>query len=90
MALSNEDRQEIANTIKLVVNGNIKRVEDKLDGHIEKHTELLIKHQELITNLEPVVEAVQWINTTKKAAVYFGGFILAVGGLIGSITALNK
>lgn len=85
MALSNEDRQEIANTIKLVVNGNIKRVEEKLDGHIVRHTELVDKHQELLTELKPVVEAVQWINTTKKFVVYIGGMAAAVGGILALI-----
>lgn len=81
MALSKEDREQIADTIKIVVNGNIKRIEDKLDNHIVKFDNLAANYTELAETLKPVAEGVEWINTTKKFTMYIGGFAAAVVGL---------
>lgn len=82
MSLSNEDREEIANTIRLVVNGNIKRIEEKLDGHIERHNEMAELYSGIIDNLKPVADAVEWINTTKKIVLWVGGIAAAIGGIL--------
>lgn len=82
MALSNTDREEIGNTIRIVVNGNIKRVEDKLDIHISRHDEMFENYKELTLKLEPVVEAVQWINTTKRFVLWVAGFAAAIGAIL--------
>lgn len=82
MALSTEDREEISNTIRLVVNGNIKRVETKLDEHISNHDKMVTMYEDLVINLTPVAEAVGWINTTKKFVVWVAGFVLAGAGIV--------
>lgn len=81
MSLSNQDREEIATTIRLVVNGNIKRVEEKLDAHIERHDELVQLSTQMIADLKPVVEGVRWINTTKTMVMYVAGFAVAFGSI---------
>lgn len=81
MALSKEDREQIADTIKIVVNGNIKRIEDKLDNHISEFDKLVTNYTEMAETLKPVAEGVEWINTTKRFTVYIGGFAAAVVGL---------
>lgn len=75
MALSKQDREEITVLIKTVVNGNILRIESKLDQHI-------INHDELLTELKPVAEAVSWINTSKKFVVWISGFVIAITSII--------
>jgi hypothetical protein len=82
MALSNHDREEISNTIRLVVNGNIKRVEQKLDAHIENHTQLVTVYEKIADDLKPVAEAVGWINTTRKFSLWISGFVLAIAGVL--------
>lgn len=72
MALSKQDREEITTLIKTVVNGNILRVEAKLDKHIESHEEIMVE-------LRPVAEAVTWINSTRRFVMWVGGFATAVG-----------
>lgn len=79
MALSNTDREEIGQLIRTVVNGNIIRLEGKLDGHIEKH-------EEIYTELTAIVEAVQWINTSKRFITWFGGI---AGGLAATWTLIR-
>jgi hypothetical protein len=74
MALSKEDRDEIVGTIRLVVNGNINRVEAKLDGHIQQHSELVEK-------LEPVIGAAQWVKVTKKLFAYLMGVLISIASL---------
>ena len=77
--LSTEDREEISNTIRLVVNGNIKRVETKLDSHIVNHNQLVTLYSEMIENLKPVAEGVKWLNTSRKFIMWLAGIAVAVG-----------
>ena len=79
MALSTQDREEISLTIRTVVNGNIKRVEEKLDNHIENHDKAF---EDVFKTLEPVVEGVQWINTTRKFSLWVAGFVVAIAGAV--------
>ena len=78
MALSLKDREEISLTIRTVVNGNIKRVEDKLDSHISNHDRLIT----LVENLQPVSEIVTWVTTTKRIALWIAGFAIAITGTL--------
>lgn len=75
MSLSAEDREEITNLIKVVVNGNIKRVEEKVDRNAEQH---LI----LIERLNPIVEAVMWINTTRKALLWIASIAVSIASTL--------
>lgn len=79
MALSTQDREEISLTIRTVVNGNIKRVEEKLDNHIETHDKAF---EGVFKTLEPVVEGVRWINTTRKFVLWIAGFAIAITGTL--------
>jgi hypothetical protein len=70
MALSKNDREEITNLIQTVVNGNIRRVGDKVE--------------ELHEKMEPVIEAIQWVETTRKIVVRVSAFVVAVSGIAAS------
>lgn len=78
MALSLKDREEISLTIRTVVNGNIKRVEEKLDAHVSNHDRLI----ELVENLQPVSDLVGWVNTTRRIVFWVTGIVIAIGGAV--------
>lgn len=75
MALTKQDKEEITQLVERVVNGNIKRVENKVDLQLKK--------------LEPVVEAVMWINTTKKIATYVAGAIVTIATTVAAYNTLK-
>lgn len=75
MALSKEDREEITILIHTVVNGNIRRVEEKVDL--------------LNSNINPILEAVMWVNTTKKVTVWVAGFIVSLASVIASYNIIK-
>jgi len=85
MALSIEDREEISKTIVLTVNGNIKRIEGKLDAHIDNHSQLVSVYEDMAVNLKPVAEAVAWINTTRKFVLWIAGIVLAIAGTLAAV-----
>lgn len=66
MALSVKDKEELVGVIKLTVNGKIDKLNEKLDKHIE--------------NMEPVIDGLHWIESTRK-------FVLWVGAPIGAVLA---
>lgn len=70
MSLSKNDRDEITNLIKVVVNGNIKRLDEKITAHT---AESEARHQEIIDKIMPVLEGMQWLNTTKKITTLIAG-----------------
>jgi len=74
MALSQIDRDEITNMIKLTVNGKIDKMNESLNVHIEQHNSV-------VDEIRVVIEAVQWINSTRK-------FMIWVGGTAASLAAL--
>lgn len=71
MALSVEDREEITNIVKTTVNGKIDKMNDKLDVHIEQHNSV-------VDEIRVVIEAVQWINSTRKFMIWGGGIVAAL------------
>jgi hypothetical protein len=68
MALTNEERKEIQEIIKLTVNGKI----DRLTNLVETH----------IVTVAPVVEAVMWINSTRKFLLYFSSIAIAIASFV--------
>lgn len=79
MALSKQDREEIVGIIKLTVNGKIDGLHEKVDN---QQTNLAA----FIEKLDPVIEAMGWLNTTKKVTTWVGGLAISVA----SIIALGK
>lgn len=79
MSLSKENEEAIALIIQQTVNGKIKRIEDKLDGHI-------LRTEEIASDIKPVLEAIVWIDSTRKFLLYIGGIV----GVVASILALAK
>ena len=71
MSLSVEDREEITSIIKTTVNGKIDRMNDKLDVHIEQHNSV-------VDEIRVVIEAVQWLNSTRKFMIWGGGMVAAL------------
>jgi len=63
MALSTEDREEIKGMIKSVVNGKIDKMSEKLDAHI--------------LTLEPISEAIMWINSTRKFLLWSSAIVVS-------------
>jgi hypothetical protein len=82
MSLSERDREEISNTIRTVVNGNIKRVEGKLDAHIDNTNKLIELYSVMAENLGPVADGVKWLNTSKKFIVWCGTIAAAIGATL--------
>lgn len=77
--LSKEDRDDIISIIKLTVNGKIDKLHDKVDGQQDQLNSFIQK-------LEPVIDAVSWINTSKRAVTWMGG----VAASVAAIFALNN
>lgn len=71
MSLSKLDRDEITSMIKVTVNGKIDKMSDKLDQHIDMHSSIQ-------TELTTVVDAIRWINTTRKFILWIGATAAAV------------
>lgn len=82
MALSTKDREEISETIRLVVNGNIKRVEGKLDAHIDSTNRMLELYSKMAEELGPVREGVAWINSSKKFVLWVAATCVAIGSIL--------
>jgi hypothetical protein len=72
--LSDKDREEIKEIIQLTVNGKIDKLHVKVDGQRDDLNLFIAK-------LDPVIDAMGWLNTTKRAVTW-------VGGLAGSIAAV--
>lgn len=75
MALSKQDKEEITLLIHTVVNGNIRRVEDKVDR--------------LNSNIDPLIEAVAWITTTKKVVIWVSGFVVSIASVVASLNIIR-
>jgi hypothetical protein len=43
---------------------------------------MFLNYKELSDNLAPVVDAVQWINTTKRFVLYVGGIAASIAAVI--------
>ena len=76
MALSKLDREEITSMIKTTVNGKIDKIDEKLTNHIDKHDKML-------DEVKVLVDAVRWLDTTRKVAVWLGGLAAAIAGIVG-------
>lgn len=68
MALSTQDRKEIANIIKQTING-------KIDN-------LTIRHDKLEQKLDPLIDGLQWIETTRKFIIWVAVPVTALIALI--------
>lgn len=77
--LSDNDREEIKEIIKLTVNGKIDKLHDKVDRQKEDF-------DILISKLDPVIDAIGWLNTTKRAVTWVGG----VAGSVAAVFALQN
>ncbi len=82
MALSVEDREEITNIVKTTVNGKIDKMNATLDVHIEQHNSV-------VDEIRVVIEAVQWINSTRKFMVWVGGIAAAVASFFAVLNLLK-
>lgn len=81
----NEIRQlldVVEKKIQTTVNGKIDKMNEKLDKHVTEHEQLMDK-------LDPIVDAVQWINTTKNYVMWISGLIAAVGSAIAVFKGLK-
>ena len=77
--LSEIDRKEIIDIIKLTVNGKIDRLHTKVDNH---HIEM----EAFITRLDPVIDAMGWLSTTRRAVTWIGG----IAGSLAAVFTLNN
>ena len=82
MALSQIDRDEITSMIKLTVNGKIDKMNESLNVHIEQHNSV-------VDEIRVVIEAVQWINSTRKFMVWVGGIATAVASFFAVLNLLK-
>ena len=77
--LSEKDRKEIIEIIQLTVNGKIDRLHIKVDAQQESLDTFIKK-------LDPVIDAMGWLNTTKKMIAWVGG----IAGSLAAIFALSN
>lgn len=75
MALSKKDTEEIVLIIKTTVNGKI----DKMDQKLEEHCS---EHMAFIEKLDPVIDGLQWLNTTRRFVLWAGGIVASIAGIL--------
>lgn len=73
----------VKDEIKVTVNGKIDNLTKMLDNHIAEHDKLTEK-------LDPLVDAVRWINTSRKFVVWIGVPIATIGTMVATIKGWAK
>lgn len=75
MALSTKDKDEIIAIIKITVNGKIDSLDQKLDAHLEK--------------MDPVIDGLAWLSSSRKFILWVGGIAASVASIIAAINILR-
>lgn len=65
------------------LNGKIDHLTKMLDDHLTEHDKLTEK-------LDPLLDAIRWINTSRKFIVWIGVPIAAMGAMIASVKGWVK
>ncbi len=73
----------VKDEIRVTVNGKIDNLTKMLDKHIAEHDKLSEK-------LDPLLDAVRWINTSRKFIVWIGVPVATVGAMIASVKGWVK
>ena len=73
----------VKDEIKFTVNGKIDRLNEKFDKHIAEHDKLAEK-------IDPLVDAVRWINSSRKFIIWIGAPVAVIGSTIATLKGWTK
>lgn len=85
-----ENKKVTEDTIRIVVNGKIDKIDAKLDKHIVTHSEDTKKIESHMEETKEIMEAFQGVKTLGELAKWFSAVALAITGIYAIIKGTLK